>query len=812
MLTGEKTKKVLFFAIVPVLLPWQSFATTMPVYELPPTSVIEITREGFNPKEIMISARQRVRFTNKDTGEHWPASNPHPTHEDLNGFDPLRPLAPGDSWEYTPATEGSWGFHDHLYPHRRGLILVNPALDRGAFTSPFQVERAGLKGWVENSLSEISLAHAISWVASFLKSVFSVTAPTANTESAEPAEIKKLLAEKNPEIQKMIVYDLAKKYGPLKALEYMRNSGFPFTGQAHLLVHEIGNFAYTTYGEDALKYCDESFLSACYHGVILHELGDRGLTGVSAMITRCQDAGKPVFTQCSHAAGHGFLAWKDYKVLEALPLCDRLGVIDPSIPLFNCYDGVFMENIFGVHEGQPSSNRMVKADDPRYPCNAVPEKYQNGCWANQATLMYQLFSGDLQKVALACDAVKNEQYKKTCYNNLARQIHPLAGGDITETVKLCSVAGETWKDYCLLTVAGAAFSVGDRAVMPYQICATLQEESKKTCYTTLFGLIALYGDTEERRAEFCRYITEPDEKRMCFERFSISELHDKDAEINMMKKIAERQGVQTAYDTLKKNWGAKPAHAHDLAHAVGALAEAKLGMSGFSMCDSSFAFGCYHGFLEALLKKHGASAISRAEDECLALVLSGNSVSCIHGIGHGVMASSIDISQALAACNRVIQSNRSYCYDGVFMEYFSGTMQKQAVDARDPWKFCLGQSERHQRECVRNNTMFLLHADIAQTPYRMCADLPKNLSEECVHTTGLFAGQSALGDPTAAKDICKKFESGSDQASCAIAAAQEFAFEGYITTAPIVCATFAASWNTQCTAAVRHILDSYGKQ
>ncbi len=432
---------------------------------------VSVTAQGFQPNQVEINAGDTVRWTNNSQTARWPASNPHPTHDDYPGFDPLKEVGPGQTWQFTFFREGSWGYHDHLYPHDHGTVVVKAA----------------------------------------------TTASVPNGQL--PPEIDQLKSETDTKKQAEIVRGMAEKYGPKETLGFMRASGLPYTGETHLLVHEIGDVAYKKYGEQALLYCDDSFLSACYHGVVLHELADHGLEGVAKTIDQCKSQGSAVLSQCSHAAGHGFLAWKEYQVLQAVPYCDKLHEIDKDIPLFNCQDGVFMENIFGVHEGSPSPNRLViKQSDPQYPCDAMPDQYQSGCWANQATFMYQLY-GELRKVAVGCDQVTNIKYQDLCYNNFARQIHPLTQGQSQKAIELCKNATTPARqDDCLITIANAAFSVGDVKQMPYELCATLVNSPKHSkCYEDIFNAMAYY--THAGPGELCQYVKEPDQQKICKQRF-----------------------------------------------------------------------------------------------------------------------------------------------------------------------------------------------------------------------------------------------------------------------------------------------------
>jgi hypothetical protein len=305
------------------------------------------------------------------------------------------------------------------------------------------------------------------------------------------SEITQIVALKTPSAQSAELLKLLKRVGPVETQEQMLHSGLPFTGETHLLIHTVGDYIYNQYGLDGLQYCRDYFLSACYHGFIIDALADHGLDGVAEAMESCRKAGTAVSAQCAHASGHGFLAWHDYEPLKALAMCDELGGKVPNFAYFNCYDGVFMENIWGVHNGAPSEKRWIKESDIYYPCDdpRIPEKYLKGCWSNQATLMYQHFKGDLQKTAQACDSVPNPVYKETCYNNFSRQIHPLTQGSVEKVKSLCTNAtGQEWQDYCILTNMTSYWSVGDH-VLPGKICASLNDPLKTTCFTRLESLI-----------------------------------------------------------------------------------------------------------------------------------------------------------------------------------------------------------------------------------------------------------------------------------------------------------------------------------
>lgn len=86
--------------------------------------MVEITAGGFAPSELKIKVGATVKFTNRDSELHWPASGVHPTHEICPGFDALKGLAKDESYSFTFTAAKICPFHDHLNPSVKGTIVV----------------------------------------------------------------------------------------------------------------------------------------------------------------------------------------------------------------------------------------------------------------------------------------------------------------------------------------------------------------------------------------------------------------------------------------------------------------------------------------------------------------------------------------------------------------------------------------------------------------------------------------------------------------------------------------------------------------
>lgn len=344
---------------------------------------------------------------------------------------------------------------------------------------------------------------------------------TVQKDNARGNEIERILNSSSLDEQAKLYEALIERVGPGEAQEELVGSGLPFTGQTHLLNHVVGDYLYDHFGASGLIYCKDYFLSSCYHGFLIKAIGRGGLQEVEKVMEECKKAGPGVDAQCAHAMGHGFLAWQGYEnLIPALKLCDKLGQDIEGFPLFNCRDGVFMENIWAVHEdGTPSPDRWVREDDPVYPCNdpRIEDAYRRACWSNQPSLMYQLFGRDIEKVGQACLAVENPVLQKTCFDGLARQIQPLTKGSVSLSFSLCALMPSGWVDFCVITLAASGFGVGDREI-PFQLCAQIDSSvSKKECYHTLSGMVRFYARSFQERKQWCEKIKDETFRRGCLD-------------------------------------------------------------------------------------------------------------------------------------------------------------------------------------------------------------------------------------------------------------------------------------------------------
>lgn len=96
----------------------------VPTSTAPARVAVAITSTGFSPSLTTVAVGTTVVWTNQDNVPHQPASDPHPAHTTLPGFDAVPAVAPGGTYSFTFTKAGRWAYHDHLATFRTGTVIV----------------------------------------------------------------------------------------------------------------------------------------------------------------------------------------------------------------------------------------------------------------------------------------------------------------------------------------------------------------------------------------------------------------------------------------------------------------------------------------------------------------------------------------------------------------------------------------------------------------------------------------------------------------------------------------------------------------
>lgn len=144
------------------------------------------------------------------------------------------------------------------------------------------------------------------------------------------------------------------------------------------------------------------------------------------------------------------------------------------------------------------------------------------------------------------------------------------------------------------------------------------------------------------------------------------------------KRIAAVGGVGAYKEFADAVATLPPSKQHEDAHAFGGALFTVLGVSGLSVCDAQFSYGCYHQFLGSAIASMGLQVVTELNQGCVN-ALKGSALSCQHGIGHGIEAylgyDYAALTKSLAMCKDLPYNDPiGGCYGGVFMEYNMRTM------------------------------------------------------------------------------------------------------------------------------------------
>lgn len=256
---------------------------------------------------------------------------------------------------------------------------------------------------------------------------------------------------------------------------------------------------------------------------------------------------------------------------------------------------------------------------------------------------------------------------------------------------------------------------------------------------------------------------------------------------------------------------------HEFAHIIGNESYWKSGLEGIKICDTTFAFGCFHGVTEAMLLKEGVQEVKAIEIGCLELFppnLSEDYTGCIHGTGHGIYTwEGGDYRQALLDCDIISESYRQYCYDGVFMENAS-LVGSRVFDEKNPWKFCTDLDERYHHNCARYQSQIFFSelngANSFSLVGKNCALGPSVLLREtCFQSLGFHVAQSSLGKLEDIFKNCKRMPSTEGREMCIVGAAQENIFQEYVgfeDSSNKLCLSLAESGQSKCFANVNRMI------
>lgn len=313
----------------------------------------------------------------------------------------------------------------------------------------------------------------------------------------------------------------------------------------HMYAHQIGISALKSPSDVGKVFasCTPAHQSGCYHGVIQSYFMAAGRAGggvttesVDALCGDYRGTRADLLFQCTHGLGHGLAILHRHDLPQALGSCDLLSR-EPEREM--CYAGAFMESIVkatiphhstappkaeskaiadhsrhgghadhsaGSAEGAAAKPpfRALDPADLHYPCSALDDKYLIACYTIQTSAMLHHMKQDVVPVAAECGRAP-EKARATCFLSLGRDVSSLAVGNNAEAIRLCGLAGASFRPVCHRGVVESIVNMNANPDEGIPYCRALpEEESKRACYTAV-GLQALVlPEGEAKRERACR--------------------------------------------------------------------------------------------------------------------------------------------------------------------------------------------------------------------------------------------------------------------------------------------------------------------
>ena len=709
-------------------------------------AVIEMVPDGFIPSRKTIDVNSSVIFINKDGKSRWPASNIHPTHEVYPEFDPKKPIKPGESWVFKPKRVGEWKFHDHLFPHMRGVLTVID--ENGSETKDQDIK-------VKPALNTIivKLKDGIGNLLAKLKGLFifkNISKPPVGGQTKLPDKenFKKLsYDDQTRELKEIAQSNSASAWNFVK--DVFKGEGGS-SGNIHDLAHLSGLLIYEKNGFEGIKDCSTNFSFGCYHGFLDKAFSknlDHLLDAQNACLNLGPDGSGPV-ASCIHGIGHGVASYYSTSDLKkALTSCRQL-----TTGREYCFDGVFMEFV----RSAPIS--FYKQEDPLYPCSQLEKEfgytYSSTCGRNQPSLLMSRFKMGFDEVIGICLSSSSKPFKESCFDALGFSL--ASKGDVNQIISGCQkMEIPEYVNKCAKAAAGE---------LVFQEILGWAEKSKEVC-NALEGSAECLQNVDRLIKEYNRQIQinftpkQTNEYINLYVRSQMKKCYETDGRDGCYKKAADvlysQFGLAKTLQVFKENEGYTEVYArcHETTHYLSRLEYDKQDSIAkvYAQCDSTCHGGCYHGTLEAYLKQKTQETGFNLSNQFAKVCEKKSDYQkpiefneCLHGMGHAAMfVTEMELKDSLKLCDTI--SNQPYkerCYTGVFMENSSSSTSFDHasiyIKLDDPFYPCNSLEEKYQSLCWQYQSSYfsIINKQDWKKVAALCLQIPTQYQDRCFRTIG----------------------------------------------------------------------------
>ncbi len=208
--------------------------------------------------------------------------------------------------------------------------------------------------------------------------------------------------------------------------------------EQHLALHLFGEELYKKDGVKGAIFCDSTYSYACFHGLFIYAVSEKGLSVIPELDRACH--ANPKFDiECQHGIGHGILSFLGRsKFAEASKICGTLS----EKSAFSCRDGVLMEYHFETEVKEDDVRYVTQPyyPDPYDPCMKLPPQEQPACFGN---LPEWWFSNGKEitpkKAGELCNAVQTRSNKISCLISVGYYIPPFYFYDAQKSIEACTL-------------------------------------------------------------------------------------------------------------------------------------------------------------------------------------------------------------------------------------------------------------------------------------------------------------------------------------------------------------------------------------
>ncbi len=447
------------------------------------TVIVHVNEERFEPDTINIKIGTEVVFENVGTEEHWPAADDHPSHtlydgtslkehcmsENHSSFDACQGIKSGEIWSFVFTKQGAYQYHDHVWPHLGGQIIVSDP---------------------ENTVLQNKniFSHFIDYTRKVLFKILDFF--TGNEGNNKERSVLKS-GNTNTDFYKNLkshFEEIVLESDPREALHELRersSTDKQTLALCHDILHVIGHTAYHKYGSfsEAIKYQSDFCNSGYIHGLFesYFSTTKNPLVGLSEQCNNFA-AGKRQFDlwQCHHGVGHGFMYFTGGDLDKSLQLCTD-GLQTPEA-VSSCQNGVYME-VFNL-EILAKEKDLVNPENPFLTCQSR-ETNKGDCYLYIPTYLSQTLGKDFVDIFKECDKAESG-YAYSCIDGIASEAIKRNMSEPNNVFALCKQAGSGINQKaCVSGMVSMYMNQEGSLSAGKKLCEAAPEIYQDICYRTV---------------------------------------------------------------------------------------------------------------------------------------------------------------------------------------------------------------------------------------------------------------------------------------------------------------------------------------